>query len=115
MAQIERMHGTGRMSRIVIHGDTVYLCGQVGTAGDSVADQTRQILEKIEGLLDEAGSDKTKILQAIIWLASMDDFAEMNEAYATRFAAPPPARTTVGVAALPMNAQVEIELVAKKP
>ena len=78
MTQIERMHSTGRMSRIVIHGDTVYLCGQVGTAGASVADQTQQCLDKVEGLLHEAGSDKTKILQAIIWLASMDDFAEMN-------------------------------------
>ncbi len=61
-AQIERMHSTGRMSRIVIHGDTVYLCGQVGPAGDSVADQTRQTLDKIEAPLDKAGSDKTKIL-----------------------------------------------------
>ena len=78
MTQIERMHCTGRMSRIVIHGDTIYLCGQVGEAGASVADQTRQTLEKIEGLLAEAGSDKTKILQATIWLASMDDVAEMN-------------------------------------
>ena len=78
MTQIERLHSTGRMSRIVIHGETVYLCGQVGEAGASVADQTRQTLEKIEGLLAEADSDKTKILQAIIWLASMDDFAEMN-------------------------------------
>ena len=56
------MHSTGRMSRIVIHGDTVYLCGQVGPAGDSVADQTRQTLDKIEAPLDKAGSDKTKIL-----------------------------------------------------
>ena len=78
MTQIERMHSTGRMSRIVIHGDTIYLCGQVGEAGASVADQTRQTLETIEGLLAEAGSDTTKILQATIWLASMDDFAEMN-------------------------------------
>ena len=49
-----------------------------------------------------------------MYLTDMADFAEMNEAYRTRFAAPPPARTTVGVAALPMNARVEIELVAKK-
>ncbi len=50
----------------------------MGEAGASVADQTKQTLAKIEGLLTEAGSDKTKILQAIIWLSSMDDFAEMN-------------------------------------
>ncbi len=78
MSQIKRIHSTGRMSRIVIHEKTIYLCGQVGQADDSVADQTQQILTKIDDLLAEAGSDKTKILQAIVWLASMDDFAEMN-------------------------------------
>jgi len=78
MASITRHHTNQRMSQIVIHGDTVYLAGQVGTAGASVADQTAGILEKIDGLLAEAGSDKTRVLQAIIWLKSMDDFAEMN-------------------------------------
>lgn len=78
MTQIERTYSTGRMSRIVIHGETIYLCGQVGNADSNVADQTRETLAKIEDLLAEAGSDKTKILQATIWLASMDDFAEMN-------------------------------------
>lgn len=66
MTQIKRMHSTGRMSRVVIHGDSVYLCGQVGEAGASVADQTRQTLAKVESLLAEAGSEKTKILQAVI-------------------------------------------------
>lgn len=75
---IERHHTNQRMSQIVIHGDTVYLAGQVGTAGASVADQTKDILGKIDGLLAEAGSDKSKVLQAIIWLKSMNDFAEMN-------------------------------------
>ena len=69
------------MSQIVIHGDTIYLAGQVGTAGDSVADQTRSCLEKIDTLLGEAGSDKTRILQTTIWLADMADFAEMNEVW----------------------------------
>ncbi|MEO0937175.1 MAG: RidA family protein [Pseudomonadota bacterium] len=75
---ITRHHGTGRMSRIVIHNETVYLCGQVGTRGDSVTRQTEEALEKIEALLDEAGSDKDHILQAIVWLSDMADFAEMN-------------------------------------
>ncbi len=78
MSNIERLHGTGRMSKAVIHNKTVYLSGQVGERGDSVADQTRSTLAKIEALLQEAGSDKTKILKAIIWLDTMDDFAEMN-------------------------------------
>lgn len=75
---ITRHHGTGRMSRIVVHNDTIYLCGQVGTRGDSVTRQTEVTLKKIEGLLTEAGSDKDHILQAIVWLSDMADFAEMN-------------------------------------
>jgi enamine deaminase RidA (YjgF/YER057c/UK114 family) len=78
MSEIERLHTGARMSQIVMHGETIYLAGQVGTAGDSVADQTRSCLEKVEKLLAEAGSDKTRILQCTIWLADMADFAEMN-------------------------------------
>lgn len=78
MSEIIRKHTGARMSQIVIHGDTIYLAGQVGTAGDSVADQTRSCLEKIDALLGEVGSDKTRILQTTIWLADMADFAEMN-------------------------------------
>lgn len=81
MSDIIRKHIGTRMSRIVEHKGTVYLCGQVGTAGDSVADQTRQCLEKIETLLSEAGTDKTRILQCVIWLADMGDFAEMNDVW----------------------------------
>jgi enamine deaminase RidA (YjgF/YER057c/UK114 family) len=78
MSEITRKHTGTRMSQIVVHGDTIYLAGQVGTAGDSVADQTRSCLEKIDALLGEVGSDKTRILQTTIWLADMADFAEMN-------------------------------------
>ena len=75
---IRRIEVGQRMSQIVIHGDTVYLAGQVGKPGGNVAEQTRDILATIDGLLAKAGSDKTKILQAIIWLADMGTFAEMN-------------------------------------
>ncbi|NVK15269.1 MAG: RidA family protein [Rhodobacteraceae bacterium] len=78
MSEITRSHTTQRMSQIVIHGDTIYLAGQVGTAGASVAQQTQDCLDKIDALLAEAGSDKTRILQTVIWLADMKDFAEMN-------------------------------------
>jgi len=78
MSEIIRKHTGARMSQIVMHGDTIYLAGQVGTAGDSVADQTRSCLEKVDALLGEVGSDKTRILQTTIWLADMADFAEMN-------------------------------------
>ncbi len=80
---VQRMNTNDRMSQIVIHGDTVYLAGQVALAapGASVADQTQAILAQIDGLLAEAGTDKSKALSATIWLTSMDDFNEMNAAW----------------------------------
>ena len=75
---IERMDVGPRMSQVVKHNGTVYLAGQVGTAGDSVGDQTAQCLEKVDALLARAGSDKTRILQAVIWLSDMADFQAMN-------------------------------------
>ena len=78
MAEIIRKHTGARMSQMVIHGDTIYLAGQVGTAGASVAQQTQDCLDKVDALLAEAGSDKTKILSTTIWMADMADFAEMN-------------------------------------
>lgn len=69
-----------RMSQAVVHGDTVYLAGQV--ADDPSVDitgQTRQILGKIEGLLAEAGTDKSKLLSATVWLADIRHFEEMNK------------------------------------
>ena len=75
---IERLHVGPRMSKIVKHNGVAYLCGQVGGAGDSVTDQTRECLRRVEALLAEAGSGPERILQAIIWLADMGDFNEMN-------------------------------------
>ncbi|QFT75353.1 RidA family protein [Ruegeria sp. THAF33] len=74
---ITRIETGKRMSRIVKHNGSAYLCGQVSDAA-TVADQTRDILAKIEDLLAKAGSDKTRILQCVIWLSDMADFAEMN-------------------------------------
>lgn len=77
---IQRLRVGARMSQAVVHNGTVYLAGQVAqdAAGASVADQTIAILKEIDALLAEAGSDKSKLLSATIWLNSMDDFAEMN-------------------------------------
>lgn len=75
---IQRMQTGQRMSKIVIHNDTVYLCGQVGGTEGDVQDQTRECLRRIEALLAEAGSAPDKILQAIVWLADMSDFDAMN-------------------------------------
>lgn len=74
---IERMEVGTRMSKIVKHNGVAYLCGQVG-AGGSVTDQTRDCLGRIKALLEKAGSGPDRILQAIVWLADMADFDEMN-------------------------------------
>ncbi|MEE8502239.1 MAG: RidA family protein [Kiloniellales bacterium] len=78
---IERKHTGARMSQIVIRGDTVYLAGQVGqdAAGQPAGAQMKNILERIDGYLREAGTDNTKILSATIWLADMRDYDAINE------------------------------------
>ncbi|MGR3803237.1 RidA family protein [Marinibacterium profundimaris] len=78
MTDIIRHDTNTRMSQIVEHGQTIYLAGQVGTPGASVAEQTQECLDKVDALLSRAGSDRTRILQAVIWMADMADFAEMN-------------------------------------
>ncbi|MDC0657693.1 RidA family protein [Leisingera sp. SS27] len=74
---IERIDTGARMSKIVKHNGVAYLCGQVGDGAD-VAAQTRDCLSRVEALLEKAGSSPQQILQAIVWLADMKDFAEMN-------------------------------------
>jgi len=78
---IIRLEQGARMSQAVIHGDTVYLAGQVGAPGESVAAQTAAVLSQIEALLAAAGSSKEHLLTATIWLADMADFAEMNKVW----------------------------------
>ena len=78
---ITRLHPGPRMSQAVVHNNTVYLAGQVGTAGADVATQTQDCLDAIDRLLAEAGSDKSKLLQVTIWLADMADFQDMNAVY----------------------------------
>ncbi len=77
---IERKEVGPRMSQIVIHGDTVYLAGIVAHAnkGKSVTEQTREILATIDKYLAQAGSDKSKLLSANLWITDMANFAEMN-------------------------------------
>lgn len=74
---IERIETGQRMSKIVKYNGVAYLCGQVGD-GATVAEQTRDCLARVDALLEQAGSSRGQMLQAIIWLADMDDFAEMN-------------------------------------
>lgn len=98
MADIRRIEPGPRMSEAVIHGDKIYTAGIVASAaeGKSVLEQTRDILQQIDAILKEAGSDKTRILKANIWLADITTFAQMNQAW-DAWAVPgqTPARATV--------------------
>jgi enamine deaminase RidA (YjgF/YER057c/UK114 family) len=80
---IQRIDAGPRLSKIVVHGDTVYLAGLTAdkTAGQSVAAQTQEILGTIEGLLAKAGTDKSKLLQATIWLQDVRTVDEMNKVW----------------------------------
>jgi enamine deaminase RidA (YjgF/YER057c/UK114 family) len=78
---ITRLDPGARMSQAVIHGNTVYLAGQVGEAGADIATQTRGALAEIDALLARAGTDKSKLLQVTVWLADIADFAAMNAVY----------------------------------
>ena len=79
---ITRIKSGPRMSQTVIHGDTVYTAGQIADdSSQDLAGQTRQVLAKIDGLLAEAGSDKSKILKSTIWLSDISRFDEMNSVW----------------------------------
>lgn len=77
--EVQRHEVGPRMSQVVIHGDTVYTAGQVADDGTTdVAEQTRQVLAKIDRLLETAGTDKSRVLSATIWLTDIGAFAAMN-------------------------------------
>lgn len=114
---IERMDTGQRMSQIVIHGDTVYLAGQVAfdAPGASVADQTKDVLKRIDSLLSQAGTDKSKLLSATIWLTDINDFDEMNSVW-DAWVSPgnAPARACVESALAAPQFNVEIGIIAAK-
>lgn len=113
---IQRINAGPRMSQAVVHGDTIYIAGQV--ASDPTADvigQTRQILAKIESLLREAGSDKSKLLSANIWLSNVAFYDAMNgvwDAWVTPGS--PPARATVGSPLAGPQYLIEIAAIAAR-
>ena len=83
MSKIDRFENGPRMSRVVVHNDTVYLAGLTAdaTVGKSVAEQTKEILDKIDGLLAKGGTDKTKLVQATIWLQDIRTVDEFNKVW----------------------------------
>jgi len=114
---IQRFDTGPRMSQVVIHGDTVYLAGVVASnaAGQSVTKQTQDVLAIIDGHLKKAGSDKSKLLTATIYLTDMKTFAEMNAVWDGWVSAGnTPARATVEAKLASPQYNVEIMVAAAK-
>lgn len=110
-------HESGpRMSQVVVHGGLVHVSGQVGRDGAEVGPQTRAALAEIDRLLALAGTDKSRILSATIWLADIADFAAMNAVWdAWVDPANPPARATGEARLAKPIYRVEIMVVAALP
>ena len=111
----------GPYSQAVDVGDFVFVAGQIPIyppegkiVAEDVGGQTRQALENLKGILEEAGLGMKNVVKATVFLASMKDFQEMNTVYAEYFPSDPPARAAVEVAALPLGARVEIEAIARR-
>lgn len=109
----------GPYSQAVKVGNWIFTAGQLGLvpgtrefAGPDVESQTRQALENIRAILEEAGFSLRHVVKTTVFLQDMGEFPRMNAVYAEFFPEEPPARSTVQVAALPMGARVEIEAVA---
>jgi 2-iminobutanoate/2-iminopropanoate deaminase len=106
-------------SQAIQTGDLVFVSGQLGLepghtemAGDSIAEQTEQVMKNLGAILEAAGSGFDRIVKTTVFLTNLDDFQGMNEVYARYVGETPPARATVEVGRLPSGALVEIEAVA---
>jgi len=111
----------GPFSPAVRDGDRVYTSGQIAQdpvtgklVDGGVVAQTEQILQNLEAIMSAANKSLADVVKVNVYLTDMRNFAEMNEVYARHFVAPYPARTTVAVAALPLGAVVEIEMIASE-
>ncbi len=114
---IERHDVNPRMSKCVVHGNTVYLAGIVANEpkGKDMAAQTKDILAQIDGYLAKAGTDKSKLLSANIWVTSMSEFAAMNAVWDGWVSqGNTPARATVEANLAAPEYKVEIMVVAAK-
>lgn len=110
---MKKLHSNERASKIVIHNGTIYLSGQVGNAEDDLATQTLTCLEKVEALLNEVGSDKSKMLSATVWISTMDNFDAMNQVWNKWFeGVQPPARACGESALARPELLVEVTVIA---
>ncbi len=114
-------HPVGPYSQGVIEGDFIFVAGQgpinPGTGGlelGNVRLETKRVFENMRAILEAAGSSLEHVVKCNVYLRDINDFAAMNEVYATYFTAPFPARTTIQAGALPGGIAVEIECIAKK-
>ena len=111
----------GPYSQAILIGDTLYTSGQIAldpatgqlVEGD-VRAQASRVLQNLRAVVEAAGFAMSDVVKTTIFLASMDDFAAVNEIYGTVFTADPPARSTVQAAALPRGALVEIDAIARQ-
>lgn len=108
----------GPYSQAISAEQLVFCSGQIPLRPDgtlvegNIAEQTRQVLLNLQGVLNAAGSSLAHVVKTTVFLADMNDFAAMNEVYAEFFDAAPPARSTVQVSRLPRDVRVEIEAIA---
>ena len=109
---IRRIEPHTRVTKAVVHGNTVYVSGQLGE-GTTCTEQMHDLLGKIDRFLAEAGTSKDKIVQAIIWMADMKDFQEMNAAWDAWIGGPyAPARATCAATLVDPKYKVEITVTA---
>lgn len=107
----------GPYSQAIKAGDFIYISGQIGVSPENgevvegIEGQTNQVLKNIGAILKEAGSDFSKVVKCTIYLASMDDFAIVNEIYGSYLKKPYPARATIEVSRLPKDVLVEIDAI----
>ena len=105
-------------SQAIVTGNLVFVAGQLGLTPDGsmvdggIGAQTEQVMQNLAAILEEAGSGLDRLVKTTVFLIDLDDFAGMNEVYARHVGDAPPARSTVGIAALPSGALVEIEAIA---
>ena len=111
---LEAPDALGPYSAAVLTGEWCLLSGKIGQRGGSFAQEVETAFDAVEHDLERAGLSLADVAAVTVYLADMDDYAELNAIYARRLPAPYPARTTVGVAALPGGARVELSVVARR-
>jgi 2-iminobutanoate/2-iminopropanoate deaminase len=110
----------GPYSQAIRTGNLIFTAGQIAISPQSgemiqggVADQTKQVLDNLTAIIEEAGATLASVVRTTVYLTRPDDFAPMNEVYGTYFSSAPPARVTVFVGSLPRNALVEIDAIVE--